>query len=134
MLCWHIDFSILGGLLMVGGLYGVLWGKNKERALCQVSIEEGKPAHAGEGRNMAWTILMLFLLRNMKEILVLKKSKSWKCYQMKSAAKFWVHVDQPNSHGLWIKTVKNFVFCTDSYKNAIVKNILPRASTSPVGV
>ncbi|CAL9102138.1 WAT1-related protein At5g64700 [Musa acuminata AAA Group] len=45
--------SILGGLLMVGGLYGVLWGKNKERALCQVSIEEGKPAHAGEGRNMA---------------------------------------------------------------------------------
>lgn len=60
--------------------------------------------------------------------------KSWKCYQMKSAAKFWVHVDQPNSHGLWIKTVKNFVFCTDSYKNAIVKNILPRASTSPVGV
>ncbi|URE06195.1 EamA-like transporter family [Musa troglodytarum] len=45
--------SILGGLLMVGGLYGVVWGKSKERAVCQVSIEDGKPTHAAEGSNTA---------------------------------------------------------------------------------
>ncbi|CAL9183285.1 unnamed protein product [Musa hybrid cultivar] len=33
--------SILGGLLMVGGLYCVLWGKNKESVTCEASAEDG---------------------------------------------------------------------------------------------
>ncbi|XP_065010332.1 WAT1-related protein At5g64700-like [Musa acuminata AAA Group] len=33
--------SILGGLLMVGGLYCVLWGKNKESVTCEASVEDG---------------------------------------------------------------------------------------------
>ncbi|CAL9189573.1 unnamed protein product [Musa hybrid cultivar] len=35
--------SIIGGILMVGGLYCVLWGKSKESMTCEVSIEDGKP-------------------------------------------------------------------------------------------
>ncbi|KAJ8478532.1 hypothetical protein OPV22_022259 [Ensete ventricosum] len=34
--------SILGGLLMVGGLYSFLWGNSKESTPCEVSIEDGK--------------------------------------------------------------------------------------------
>ncbi|THU53892.1 hypothetical protein C4D60_Mb10t19170 [Musa balbisiana] len=33
--------SVLGGLLMVGGLYSFLWGKSKETMPCEVSIEDG---------------------------------------------------------------------------------------------
>ncbi|XP_065046112.1 WAT1-related protein At5g64700-like [Musa acuminata AAA Group] len=33
--------SILGGLLMVGGLYCVLWGKNKESVTREASVEDG---------------------------------------------------------------------------------------------
>lgn len=43
ILCHHFDFSIIGGILMVGGLYCVLWGKSKESMTCEVSIEDGKP-------------------------------------------------------------------------------------------
>ena len=41
MSCQLLDFSILGGLLMVGGLYSFLWGKSKETMPCEVSIEDG---------------------------------------------------------------------------------------------
>ncbi|KAG6468809.1 hypothetical protein ZIOFF_073502 [Zingiber officinale] len=34
--------SLLGGILMVLGLYSVLWGKAKERVSSEVSIEDGK--------------------------------------------------------------------------------------------
>ncbi|CAL9118025.1 unnamed protein product [Musa textilis] len=37
--------SILGGLLMVGGLYCVLWGKNKESVTREASVEDGN-SHA----------------------------------------------------------------------------------------
>ncbi|WOL11191.1 WAT1-related protein [Canna indica] len=34
--------SVIGGVLMVGGLYGVLWGKIRENMHCDVSIEDGE--------------------------------------------------------------------------------------------
>ncbi|WOL12727.1 WAT1-related protein [Canna indica] len=42
--------SILGGILMVGGLYGVLWGKSKESIPSEVTIEDGK-THMQEKQN-----------------------------------------------------------------------------------
>jgi len=31
--------------MMVGGLYGVLWGKSKESAKCEPTIEDGKECY-----------------------------------------------------------------------------------------
>lgn len=48
---WCCVFSTLGGMLLVGGLYFVLWGKNKEQTISETlkegtkegnDIEEGK--------------------------------------------------------------------------------------------
>lgn len=37
--------SVLGGILMAGGLYSVLWGKKKEAVKCEPTIEDGKQLH-----------------------------------------------------------------------------------------
>lgn len=34
--------SVIGGFLMVGGLYGVLWGKSKESMLCELPTQDEK--------------------------------------------------------------------------------------------
>ncbi|KAG6488404.1 WAT1-related protein At5g64700-like [Zingiber officinale] len=34
--------SVIGGFLMVGGLYGVLWGKSKESMVCELPIRDEK--------------------------------------------------------------------------------------------
>lgn len=37
--------SVLGGIMMVGGLYSVLWGQSKESTKCEPTIEDGKECY-----------------------------------------------------------------------------------------
>lgn len=39
---WYFDCSVLGGVLMIGGLYSVLWGKGKEDVVCKSMNEDVK--------------------------------------------------------------------------------------------
>lgn len=48
-----INYSVIGGILMVGGLYSVLWGKSRENIECKTAEENIKECN--ENKNFAST-------------------------------------------------------------------------------